>query len=98
MGSSCMPIVWSSDNNNCFIGANGPCAVDLGQSGSTFAVGGTIYAPNGIYSANANAAPTSGQVIADTVVLQGGNSSAGSGVAYQGSVVAPIPGASFLFE
>ena len=98
MGSSCMPIVWSSDNNNCFIGANGPCAVDLAQSGSTFAVGGTIYAPNGIYSANANAAPSSGQVIADTVVLQGGNSTAGSGVAYQGSVVSPIPGASFLFE
>jgi len=94
---SCMPIVHSLDNQDCTGGVL-LCAVTLKQPSTTFKIGGTIYCPNGIYSADANTAPTSGQVVCDSVILQGGNASLGSGVSYKGSLVAPIPGAPFLFE
>ena len=77
---------------------NGPCAVAMTQSGGVFNVGGTFFVPHGIMNVFANAGPTSGQVIADTLQLQGGSSSLGGAVAYKGSLVAPVPGAAVLFE
>ncbi|MFN2465675.1 MAG: TadE/TadG family type IV pilus assembly protein [Candidatus Dormibacteria bacterium] len=96
--SVCMPIIYSLDKANCVTTGTLTCAVDIKQSGSTFNVAGTIYVPNGAYSSVANASPASGQVIADTIILQGGNSSGGSGIAYRSGVLAPVPGAPFLFE
>lgn len=83
------PLVFSTQvasNLNC---SNNPCSVYLSQSGSTFDVRGTFYAPYGVASFNANAAPVSGQIVADTIELQSGASAAGNGVAYNGSAVAP---------
>jgi len=94
--SVCMPLIYSLDTNDCIANST-PCAVDLKNSGS-FKVGGTIYVPNGIYSSDSNASPASGQVVADTLLLQGGSVSSGSGVAYESNLVAPTPGAPFLFE
>lgn len=92
----CMPIIYSTDNEDCT--SSGTCAVDFANLGSNMNVGGTIFIPNGMYAATQNAGPSSGQVVADTIVLQGGSSSFGSAVAYRNSLVAPVPGAPFLFE
>lgn len=62
-----------------------------------FAFNGTIYVPHGIFSSNANADSSSGQVIADSIRLQGGANSS-SGVAYNGAAVAPVIGSSHLIE
>lgn len=58
---------------------------------------GTIYVPNGILSINANTAPASGQIIADTIRLQGG-ANGFAGAAYDQSNVAPAVAASTLIE
>jgi Flp pilus assembly protein TadG len=58
---------------------------------------GTIYVPNGILSINANTAPASGQIIADTIRLQGG-ANGFAGAAYDQSDVAPAVAASTLIE
>ncbi|MEA2646313.1 MAG: hypothetical protein QOE92_1396 [Chloroflexota bacterium] len=91
-----LPIIYSTDNSDC-LGTSAPCSVAMSQS-NNFNVGGTIFVPHGVVSVNANAAPVSGQLIADTVKLQGGNSSDGGAVAYKGALVTPIPGPAALFE
>ena len=70
--------------------------VSLSTPGN-FAFNGTIYVPHGIFSSNANADSSSGQVIADSIRLQGGANSS-SGVAYNGAAVAPVIGSSHLIE
>lgn len=70
--------------------------VSLSSPGN-FAFNGTIYVPHGIFSSNANANSSSGQVIADSIRLQGGANSS-SGVAYNGAAVAPVIGSSHLIE
>ncbi|MHB1575954.1 MAG: pilus assembly protein TadG-related protein [Candidatus Dormibacteria bacterium] len=70
--------------------------VSLSTPGN-FAFNGTIYVPHGIFSSNANASSSSGQVIADSIRLQGGANSS-SGVAYNGAAVAPVIGSSHLIE
>jgi len=94
--SARLPIIWSDDNQDC-TGGSTPCAVELKQA-SSFNVGGTIFVPKGIYGAGANASGTSGQVVADTVLLQSGASALGSGITYKSSLLAPVPGSPFLFE
>jgi hypothetical protein len=94
-----LPIIFSSDNTRCVgSGTNGAmCAVLMSQS-NAFNVGGTIFVPHGIVNIKANASPASGQLIADTVLLQGGSSSGGGAVAYRGNLNSPIPGPAALFE
>jgi hypothetical protein len=70
--------------------------VSISNPGS-FAFNGTIYVPHGIFSSNANAGSSSGQVIADSIRLQGGSGSS-SGVAYNGNSTAPVVGAARLIE
>lgn len=95
-----VPIIFSDDNTIC-IGPGKPpgaqCAVVMSNSG-TYNLGGTIFVPFGVVNFKANAAPSSGQLIADTVLLDGGSGSIGSAVAYKGAVNAPIPGPAALFE
>jgi len=96
-----LSIVWSDDNFDCTGG--GTCAVDLSQGctqaqGCLFNVGGTIFVKTGIYRAGSNASASSGQVVADTMLVQGGSSALGSAIVYKGALVAPVPGAPFLFE
>ena len=83
------PLIYSTQVASSLNCSNSPCAVYLSQSGSTFDVRGTFYAPYGVTSFNANAAPVSGQIVADTIQLQSGASASGNGVAYNGSAVAP---------
>jgi hypothetical protein len=83
------PLVYSTQIASSLSCSNSPCSLYLSQSGSTFDVRGTIYAPYGVASFNANAAPVSGQIVADTIQLQSGASASGNGVAYNGSAVAP---------
>jgi len=83
------PLIYSTQVASSLNCSNNPCAVYLSQSGSTFDVRGTFYAPYGVTSFNANAAPVSGQIVADTIQLQSGASASGNGVAYNGSAVAP---------
>lgn len=83
------PLIYSTQVASSLNCSNSPCSVYLSQSGSTFDVRGTFYAPYGVASFNANAAPVSGQIIADTIELQSGSSASGNGVAYNGSAVAP---------
>jgi len=104
-GSFCMPAVYSNDGNNCMGGTGSApkssppvnCAVTFSNSGSTLDVGGTIYAPNGVVSAGSNGAPASGQVIADTIKLQGGSGN-NSGVAFNGALISPTLEGGILFE
>ena len=70
--------------------------VSLSTPGN-FTFDGTIYVPHGIFSSNANADSSSGQVIADSIRLQGGANSS-SGVAYNGAAVAPVIGSARLIE
>lgn len=83
------PLIYSTQVASSLSCNSNPCAVYLSQSGSTFDVRGTFYAPYGVASFNANAAPVSGQIVADTIELQSGASAAGNGVAYNGNAVAP---------
>jgi len=97
-----MPLIYSTQNLNCLSNTSGTtsgsCAISMSSSGATFDVRGTIYARYGIVSINANASPVSGQVIADTVLLQAGSSAAPGGVAYNGSAVAPAAAPANLIE
>ena len=92
------PVVYS--NGTSTTGAtsslNLSAVVSLSNPGS-FAFNGTIYVPHGIFSSNANAGSSSGQVIADSIRLQGGSGSS-SGVAYNGNSTAPVVGAAKLIE
>lgn len=100
--SSCplsnFPVVYS--NGTSTTGAtsslNLSAVVSISNPGS-FAFNGTIYVPHGIFSSNANAGSSSGQVIADSIRLQGGSGST-SGVAYNGNSTAPVVGAARLIE
>lgn len=97
-----MPLIYSTQNLNCLSSTSGTtpgsCAISMSSSGATFDVRGTIYARYGIVNINANASPVSGQVIADTVLLQSGNAAAPGGVAYNGSAVAPAAAPASLIE
>ncbi len=92
------PVVYS--NGTSTTGAtsslNLSAVVSISNPGS-FAFNGTIYVPHGIFSSNANAGSSSGQVIADSIRLQGGSGSS-SGVAYNGNSTAPVIGAARLIE
>lgn len=90
------PVVSAFGASNCF---NTPaaCAVVLSQAGS-FNVGGTFYAPHGIIDINANAAPLSGQVIADTVRLQGGSVTSGASISYRADLLAQAASLATLVE
>ncbi len=92
------PVVYS--NGTSTTGAtsslNLSAVVSISNPGS-FAFNGTIYVPHGIFSSNANAGSSSGQVIADSIRLQGGSGSS-SGVAYNGNSTAPVVGAARLIE
>lgn len=92
------PVVYS--NGTSTTGAtsslNLSAVVSISNPGS-FAFNGTIYVPHGIFSSNANAGSSSGQVIADSIRLQGGTGSS-SGVAYNGNSTAPVIGAARLIE
>lgn len=92
------PLIYSTQVASSLNCSNNPCSVYLSQSGSTFDVRGTFYAPYGVASFNANAAPVSGQIVADTIQLQSGASASGNGVAYNGSAVAPAALPSQLIE
>jgi hypothetical protein len=92
------PVVYS--NGTSTTGAtsslNLSAVVSISNPGS-FAFNGTIYVPHGIFSSNANAGSSSGQVIADSIRLQGGSGSS-SGVAYNGNSTAPVVGTARLIE
>jgi hypothetical protein len=91
------PLIYSNNANTCIKNNNIPCAVSMSQS-STFNAAGTIYVPYGVFYANANASPVSGQVVADTIRLQSGASASQGGVAYREDVTAPIIGDNILIE
>ena len=97
------PLIYANGKSNCVSPPNSTpnslthCAINMSQPG-TFDIGGTIYAPNGVININANGAAASGQVVADTVLMQTGASAVVTGVAYKGDEVAPVLGPSTLIE
>jgi hypothetical protein len=92
------PVVYSNGTSTTgsTSSLNLSAVVSISNPGS-FAFNGTIYVPHGIFSSNANAGSSSGQVIADSIRLQGGSGSS-SGVAYNGNSTAPVVGAARLIE
>ncbi|MGC8474086.1 MAG: hypothetical protein ACP5PW_06745, partial [Candidatus Dormibacteria bacterium] len=92
------PVVYSNGTSttDATSSLNLSAVVSISNPGN-FAFNGTIYVPHGIFSSNANAGSSSGQVIADSIRLQGGSGSS-SGVAYNGNSTAPVVGAARLIE
>ena len=94
------PVLYSNGTGDkCMNGSDQIlCAISITQPSAGNPIQGTVYVPHGVVWLSANSTAATGQVVADTIHLQSGNSAINPGVAYKGSVAAPVPGTAVLVE